>query len=699
MVKQSQKGNPKNDDISSSENESSDNETIDKKQYHKFLSTLFPSEYMKNKIDKEENKDRKKSNSAKKSDTKRGEKSQSGANTSNPSKKKASNKKREESCDIIFTILPEKKRKHEEDEYEDSDDDEDDEEYEMDDESNSSSSSDSETSSSDEESDEDDSDYVEEEDDEEGDSSDSDEEEEEEDEEESSEDEDETESETTEQESEQDNAKPNRKIKESKKICKLSDKKRLVKEDSSIFGEIETFKQEIKKKYKGEKEILKSFKEFENKIQKQKKKIEKRKKLKNIKKYVELVSSKNLVSDIKFFKKSLNPMQQSVILNELEHVSSLTKMDKPYRIQLLENKEIPDRFKAVALKKINLMKALAEAGGEYSKLKNWIDSFMRIPFNKYQYLPVSKSDPPEKLFEFMEKSQQILDDAVYGMKDAKSQFMQMVAQWVANPNSIGNAIAIKGPMGTGKTTLVKYGVSKLLNREFAFIPLGGATDSSYLEGHSYTYEGSTYGKIVDILIQCKTSNPVIFFDELDKVSDTPKGEEIIGILTHLTDTTQNDKFHDKYFSEIDINMSKCLFVFSYNDESKINPILKDRMYNIETNGYDYKDKIVISNKYLIPKLEKEFDVEAGGIKFSDDVLKYIIEHFTGDEKGVRNLKRCLEIMYSKLNLFKFMKPNSELFGEKIVENIQFPYIVQNDVVDKILKRKINNSNGALSMYL
>ena len=156
---------------------------------------------------------------------------------------------------------------------------------------------------------------------------------------------------------------------------------------------------------------------------------------------------------------------------------------------------------------------------------------MRIPFDVISTLPVQPDDSDEKIHEFMEKSQSILDDAVYGMKDAKVQFMQMVAQWVVNPQSIGNAIAIKGPMGTGKTTLIKYGVSNLLNREFAFIPLGGATDSSYLEGHSYTYEGSTYGKIVDILIQCKTSNPVIYFDELDKVSDTPKGEEIIGILS------------------------------------------------------------------------------------------------------------------------------------------------------------------------
>jgi hypothetical protein len=92
---------------------------------------------------------------------------------------------------------------------------------------------------------------------------------------------------------------------------------------------------------------------------------------------------------------------------------------------------------------------------------------------------------------------------------------------------------------THNTSLVKEGISKILNRPFAFIALGGATDSSFLEGHSYTYEGSTWGQIVQILIDSKCMNPVIYFDELDKISETPKGEEIAGILTHLTDTTQN----------------------------------------------------------------------------------------------------------------------------------------------------------------
>ena len=165
----------------------------------------------------------------------------------------------------------------------------------------------------------------------------------------------------------------------------------------------------------------------------------------------------------------------------------------------------------------------------------------------------------------------------------------------------GNVFGIYGPPGIGKTTIIKDGLSKVLNRPFSFISLGGATDSSFLDGHSYTYEGSTWGKIVQILVDSKCMNPVIYFDELDKISDTPKGEEITGILTHLTDTTQNSQFHDKYFSEVSFDLSKCLFIFSYNDESKVNPILRDRMYRIQTKGYENKDKLIIArNKDELP---------------------------------------------------------------------------------------------------
>merc|ERR1712072_1497477 len=127
-------------------------------------------------------------------------------------------------------------------------------------------------------------------------------------------------------------------------------------------------------------------------------------------------------------------------------------------------------------------------------------------------------------------------------------------------------------------------------------------NSEFMIGHDYTYEGAKCGRIVEILQECGTMDPVFYFDELDKLSDSPKGEEIANLLCHLTDTTQNDRFHDKYFSGIDFDLSKATFIFSYNDESKINPILLDRMIKIRTKGFDTKDKLSIAKDYLIPRV-------------------------------------------------------------------------------------------------
>jgi len=388
---------------------------------------------------------------------------------------------------------------------------------------------------------------------------------------------------------------------------------------------------------------------------------------------------------------------QSKIITKLRAVKEYSKVDKPYKIQLLES-DIPVEFKADALNKINTLDYMDPGSGEYYKIKNWVDTFMRIPFGKHNSLPVSIRDGPDKCQEFMENAKQILDNAVYGLEDAKMQILQMVGQWISNPNSLGTAIAVKGPPGTGKTTLIKEGVSKILNRPFAFLALGGATDSSFLEGHSYTYEGSQWGKIVDILIKCKCMNPVIYFDELDKISDTPKGEEIAGILTHLTDTTQNDKFHDKYFSNIDFNLSKAMFIFSYNEEHKVNPILKDRMYRIKTGGYDSKQKCVIANDYLIPKIQENVNFEKGQIIIPNETISYICEKLTDNEKGVRNLKRCLEIIYTKLNLYRLMKEGSSLFNKEETIKVEFPFTVSRSIVDKLIKQD-KESNVLAHMYI
>ena len=417
-------------------------------------------------------------------------------------------------------------------------------------------------------------------------------------------------------------------------------------------------------------------------------KLKKKQKGKNLTKFKSLLREKNVTNDFAFFAK-LELEKQDQIISEVQEINKLIRVEKPYRLQLLES-DIPTKFKACAIKKVSALRYMEPGGGEYYKIKNWVDTFMNIPFGKYTSLPLSIEDGVEKTGQFMADAKKTLDDAVYGLDDAKLQIMQLVGQWITNPNAVGTAIAIKGPPGTGKTTLIKEGISKILNRNFEFIALGGATDSSFLEGHSYTYEGSQWGKIVDILIKSRCMNPVIYFDELDKISETPKGEEIAGILTHLTDTSQNSQFHDKYFSEVDFDLSKCLFIFSYNDESRVNPILKDRMYRIQTDGYDNKQKIVIANNYLLPKIREQVKFNKEDIVLSDDVVSYIISSFTDGEKGVRNLKRCLEIIHTKLNLYRLMTPETNLFEKEQTLKVSFPFEVTREVVDKLIKKGEEN---------
>ena len=446
--------------------------------------------------------------------------------------------------------------------------------------------------------------------------------------------------------------------------------------------------------------IEECIKVCEDKIKNTKKKSDKKKqkhKDKNERIFRKILADKNTMNDFTFFNK-MNIEEQIKIIKELREINRITRIEKPYRLTLLES-DIPTIFKASAMKKISSLRYMEPGSGEFYKIKNWVDNFMRIPFGKVETLPIHISDGVDTCHNFMEDAKKKLDSAVYGLNDAKMQIMQMLGQLITNPKAIGSAIAIHGPPGTGKTSLVKEGISKILNRPFAFIALGGATDSSFLEGHGYTYEGSTWGKIVQILIDSKCMNPVIYFDELDKISDTPKGEEIAGILTHLTDTSQNSQFHDKYFSEIDFDLSKCLFIFSYNDETKVNPILRDRMYRIQTKGYEKKQKIVISKEHLLPKIREQVKFEEKDIFIPDESIQYMIDNYCTNEDGVRNLKRCLEIIYTKLNLYRLMKPDSNLFEEDMSIKVTFPFTVTKDVVDKLIKKNKDDNYILRTLYV
>lgn len=255
--------------------------------------------------------------------------------------------------------------------------------------------------------------------------------------------------------------------------------------------------------------------------------------------------------------------------------------------------------------------------------------------------------------EGIKNMEMILDDSIHGHANAKKQIMKIIGQWM-NGEKNGYSFGFEGSPGIGKTSLANKGLTKCLtnknneSRPFHFIALGGSSNGSFLEGHSYTYMNSTWGKIVDILMDSKCMNPIIYIDELDKVSKTEQGREIIGILTHLIDPTQNTNFQDKYFSGITIDVSKVLFIFSYNDPDQIDKILLDRIHRIKFENLSIEEKITIVNKFILPEINKKMGFE-NIVDIDNKTIEYIIKSYTL-EPGVRKLKEILFDLYGEINL-------------------------------------------------
>ncbi len=262
----------------------------------------------------------------------------------------------------------------------------------------------------------------------------------------------------------------------------------------------------------------------------------------------------------------------------------------------------------------------------------------------------------KKIEDYMVSVKNTLNKYVHGHDNAKRHVERIIGQWINGNQSTGNeahVLGFEGNPGIGKTTLAK-GLSECLkdehgnSRPFSLIAIGGDSNSSSLVGHSYTYVGSTWGQIVQILMDKKCMNPIILIDEVDKISKTEHGKEITGVLTHLLDPTQNKQFQDKYFSGIELDLSKVLFILSYNDPQSIDRIMLDRIHRIKFDALSVEDKIIICNKHLLPELYKKIGLD-DIVYFSDEVLKFIIEEYTL-EPGVRKLKEKLFDIVGELNL-------------------------------------------------
>ncbi len=396
----------------------------------------------------------------------------------------------------------------------------------------------------------------------------------------------------------------------------------------------------------------------------------------NVRKFLleikKLSKENNNTTDIVNYFSDLNENDKNNAMNELHEIIKDSTNKMPYLFKILK---MPINIDT----KRTLLNKIFKSNDMSGKNAKWVEDAMKIPFGSYKGLELS-SIKSKEVSTFLNNLINLMDNAVYGHDNAKKQIVNIMAQQIRNPSSQGTVIGLWGPPGNGKTSIIKEGISKAMNKPFVFISLGGAQDSSFLDGHSFTYEGSIYGRIAQALMDSKCMNPIIYFDELDKVSEGPKGDEIINLLIHLIDPVQNKLFRDKYFYDLDLDLSKVTFIFSFNDPSKINYVLRDRITFIETKFLTNEMKLHITKHYLLRDICKDIGIKENDVSISEDIILDIINNYT-NEGGVRRLKEHLYFIIRELNKCNLTK--TKILNQKI----DFPINVSNNIYNELFKSK------------
>jgi ATP-dependent Lon protease len=406
------------------------------------------------------------------------------------------------------------------------------------------------------------------------------------------------------------------------------------------------------------------------------------------------------------------------IKNELERIKSLTIEDIDLKKQIIALKNMPDNIKLIAIEKTEEMKS---SNNEYYKQQLFVKTLCKFPWISADDNKIYESlhNNNLKSIEYLNNIDINLDKYIFGHNNAKKELKQLVGKWISNPNSSGTALSLVGPPGVGKTLFAK-GISKALNIPFVQISLGGHNDGELLYGHGYTYSGAQPGMVVKKMIEAGNSRCVLYFDELDKTSiKNGHTNEIMSILIHMTDPNMNTEFQDRFFQGINFPLNNVLMCFSYNDRNLIDRILLDRLNEIKVESYTCTEKIKITQYFIMKEMAENMGYDKSSIIIQndenpdcfidgkqkefrenclnhsnncsecitlDDLNKYkniefIIEKYTM-EAGVRELKRCIEKIFLKMNIDKIYRQG--IFTN--ADNLNNPVIIDRETIIKYLDK-------------
>ncbi len=293
---------------------------------------------------------------------------------------------------------------------------------------------------------------------------------------------------------------------------------------------------------------------------------------------------------------------------------------------------MPEAVRKVFEDELNKLAHLEPAASEFNVTRNYLDWLTQIPWG----LKSAEN------FD-IQNAMKVLDEDHYGLKDVKDRILEFIAVGKLRGTVEGKILCFVGPPGVGKTSIGKS-IARALNREYYRFSVGGLTDVAEIKGHRRTYVGALPGRVIQALKKCKTENPLILIDEIDKIGRGYQGDPSSALL-ELLDPEQNSSFLDHYM-DVPVDLSKVLFVCTANMTDTIPRPLLDRMEVIRLSGYVADEKMAIAERYLAPQAQ-----DLAGLKQVDvDLTKAAIEELIKSycrEAGVRNLKKQIEKLYRK----------------------------------------------------
>ena len=289
----------------------------------------------------------------------------------------------------------------------------------------------------------------------------------------------------------------------------------------------------------------------------------------------------------------------------------------------IENSAMPSEAKEKALSEFKRMRAMSPMSQEGGLLKTYIDELLAMPWNKSDDAQID-----------LKNARTILDSEHSGMTPVKERILEHIAVMKKTGKHNGSILCFVGAPGVGKTSLCKS-IANALSRKYCRISLGGISDEAHFRGHRKTYIGAQCGRIMDALKRCKTNNPVIVLDEIDKMGHDWRGDPESALL-EILDPEQNKSFRDHYL-EVDFDLSNVLFIATSNSLN-MSSALKDRMEIIEISGYNEREKLQIAREHLLQRAANDTGWDINNIVISDDAILHIIREYTS-EQGVRELHR------------------------------------------------------------